>query len=113
MSQAIQRLIEKAMAQQHKTRPPDALLILCDRPEDLPRRVDVLIRAGKLTEADRPRCVFCEDDELVAMTHDERVFLWDANEAADRSYREAEYASPDNDDWDLDDIFGPAEKREK
>ena len=113
MSQAIARLLEKANAKHRKARPPDAILILCDRLEDVQKRVDVLIRAGKLAEADRPRCVFCEDDEFVAMTHDERVFLWDANEAADRSYREVAYTPSDDDDRTLDDIFGAAEKPKK
>ena len=94
LSQAIERLVEKAVAQQHKARPSDVIYILCGKPEDVPARVDVLIADGKLSEADRPRCVFCDDGTFVAMTHDQRVVVWAINETeADRRRIIAESAA--------------------
>jgi hypothetical protein len=83
MTQAIERQLTKARSKRRTSRPADAILILCDRPEDVPRRVDVLIAAGNLAEADRPRCVFCDDDTIAAMTHEQTVDLLDLNETAE------------------------------
>ena len=58
MSDRLQRMLDKAKTRRAKPTASDAILIDCERPEDVPRRVDVLIAAGKLTEAERPRCVF-------------------------------------------------------
>ena len=77
MSDKLQRMLEKAKANHARKRASETILIACDRPEDVPRRVDVLIAAGKLTEADRARCVFWPDDWNG--THDERVLMWDRN----------------------------------
>ena len=52
----LQRMLEKAKAIRRNR--PDTILIDCPRPEDVPARVDILIAAGKFTEADRPRCMF-------------------------------------------------------
>jgi hypothetical protein len=60
MSDKLQRMLAKAKAKRRK-RPSDAILIDCERPEDVPARVDVLIAAGTLTEADRTRCAFWPD----------------------------------------------------
>jgi hypothetical protein len=93
MSQAFARLLEKAKANHCKTHPPDAIFILCDTPEDVPRRVDVLIAAGNLTEADRPRCVFCDDEAIAAMTHEQTVDLLAINETAEDRRRFADEAA--------------------
>jgi hypothetical protein len=75
MSDRLQRMLEKAKAKRGRRRASEAILIACERPEDVPRRVDVLIAAGKLTEAERARCVFWPDDwdgtpaERVLMMH--------------------------------------------
>jgi len=70
-------MLEKAKEIRGRKRPSETILIACDRPEDMPRRVDVLIAAGKLTEADRARCVFWPDDWNG--THDEWVLMMDRN----------------------------------
>jgi hypothetical protein len=62
MSDRLQRMLEKAKAKRGRKRASETILIACERPEDVPRRVDVLIAAGKLTEAERARCVFWPDD---------------------------------------------------
>ena len=77
MSEKLQRMLEKAKEIRGRKRASEPILIACDRPEDVPRRVDVLIAAGKLTEADRARCVCWPDDW--DGTHDERVLMWDRN----------------------------------
>ena len=91
MSEKLQRMLEKAKEIRARKRASETILIACDRPEDVPRRVDVLIAAGKLTEADRPRCVFWPDDW--DGTHDERVLMWDKNTTEeDRQRQRAESA---------------------
>jgi len=82
MPDKLHRLLAKAKAKRGKA-PSDAILIMCDRPEDVPRRVDVLIAAGKLTEAERPRCVFWEDPDGLDMTQDEWVLMMDKNTTLD------------------------------
>jgi hypothetical protein len=77
MSDKLQRMLEKAKAKRGRKRASDPILIACERPEDVPRRVDVLIAAGKLTEADRACCVFWPDDW--DGTHDEWVLMMDRN----------------------------------
>ena len=77
MSDRLQRMLEKAKAMRERKRASETILIACDRPDDVPRRVDVLIAAGKLTEADRARCVFWPDDWNG--THDEWVLMMDRN----------------------------------
>ena len=62
MSDRLQRMLEKVKAKRDRRRAAETILIACDRPEDVPARVDVLIAAGNLTEADRPRCVFWPPD---------------------------------------------------
>jgi hypothetical protein len=56
MSDKLQRLLEQAKTKRRKR--PGTILIDCPRPEDMPARVDVLIAAGNLTEAERPHCMF-------------------------------------------------------
>jgi hypothetical protein len=77
MTYRLQRMLEEAKAKRGRRRASQQILIACERPEDVPRRVDVLIAAGKLTEADRPRCVFWPDDWNG--THDEWVLMMDKN----------------------------------
>ncbi len=77
MSDKLQRMLEKAKAKRARQRGSETILIACERPEDVPARVDVLIAAGKLTEADRARCVFWPDDWNG--TPDEWVLMWDRN----------------------------------
>ena len=77
MSDKLQRMLEKAKAKRGRKPASETILIACERPEDVPRRVDVLIAAGKLTEADRARCVFWPDDWVG--THDEWVLMMDRN----------------------------------
>ena len=77
MSDKLQRMLEEARAKRGRRRASEAILIACERPEDVPRRVDVLIAAGKLTEADRAHCVFWPDHW--DGTPDERVLMWDKN----------------------------------
>jgi hypothetical protein len=110
MSQSFKRLLDKAKANHQKARPPDAILILCDHPEQMHKRIDILIRAGTLTEAQRPRCVYCDAAEFVAMTHDQRVHVWAVNDVADESYRDSYYGPLADDDpvWDTE--IGTAEK---
>ena len=73
MSDKLQRMLEKAKAKRGRRRASETILIACERPEDVPARVDVLIAAGKLTEADRARCVFRPPDWNG--TADERIAL--------------------------------------
>ena len=87
MSDKLQRMLEKARAKRGRRRASETILIACERPEDVPRRVDVLIAAGKLTEADRPRCVFWPDDWNG--TPAERVLMWDKNTTPEDLRREA------------------------
>jgi hypothetical protein len=90
MSGKLQR-IEKAEARLRRPKSEAPIMILCDRPEDVQRRIDVLIAVGNLTEADRPRCVFWEDPgSLDGMTHDEWVLMMDKNETADDRRRQWE-----------------------
>jgi hypothetical protein len=77
MSERLQRMLEKARAKRGRRRASETILIACERPEDVPRRVDVLIAAGKLTEADRARCVFWPDDW--DGTPDQWVLMMDKN----------------------------------
>jgi hypothetical protein len=77
MSDKLQRMLEKARAKRGRRRAPETILIACEDPEDVPRRVDVLIAAGKLTEADRACCVFWPDDWVG--TPDQRALMWDRN----------------------------------
>jgi hypothetical protein len=91
MSDRLQRMLEKAKANRGRTPAPEPILIACERPEDVPRRVDVLIAAGKLTEADRPHCVFWPADWNG--THDEWVLMMDRNTTPeDRRRQQAESA---------------------
>jgi hypothetical protein len=57
-------MLDKAKTRRAKPTASDAILIDCERPEDVPRRVDVLIAAGKVTEDERPRCVFWPNPDL-------------------------------------------------
>lgn len=77
MSDKLQRMLEKAKAKHARKRASDAILIDCERPEDVPGRVDVLIAAGTLTEAERPRCVFWPHEWNG--THDEWVLMMAKN----------------------------------
>ena len=77
MSEKLQRMLEKAKAKRGHRRASETILIACERPEDVPRRVDVLIAAGKLIEADRAHCVFWPDDW--DGTPDERALMMDRN----------------------------------
>jgi hypothetical protein len=77
MSDRLQRMLEKAKAKRGRKRASETILIACERPEDVPRRVDVLIAAGQLTEAERARCFFWPDDWHG--TPGERVLMWDRN----------------------------------
>jgi|SRR5689334_2485807 len=63
MSRHLERLLQKAKAArpQPPALPGNALPIVTERPEIVPARIDCLIAAGKLTEADRPRCVYWQD----------------------------------------------------
>jgi len=47
MSDRLQRMLEKAKAMRERKRASETILIACDRPEDAPRRVDVLIRPAR------------------------------------------------------------------
>jgi len=98
MSERLRRMVEQAKAERRRRRVAETILIACERPEDVQRRVDVLIAAGNLTEVDRPRCVFWSDDW--DLTPDQRVLMWDKNttpedrqrqrvEAAERSHAAA------------------------
>src|SRR5262249_47256746 len=116
MTQAIERMLAKVkarhQARQHNAHPADAIFILCDRPEDVPQRVEVLIAVGKLTAADRLRCVFCDADTFVAMTHDQRVHVWAINETEeDRRRIAAESAAQAS--AALAEIVAAAEQRKK
>ena len=63
MSRHLERLLQKAKAQRPKlpVLPTNALPIVTERSEIVPARVEALIAAGKLAEADRPRCVYWLD----------------------------------------------------
>ena len=63
MSHHLKRLLQKAKAArpQPPAPPGNALPIVSERPEIVPARVDCLVAAGKLAEADRPRCVYWQD----------------------------------------------------
>jgi hypothetical protein len=74
MRRNLERLVEKAKAQRREEIAAATIPILCDTCEEVPARIDVLIADGKLSEADRPRCVFWLDYAgLDAMTHDQWV----------------------------------------
>ena len=45
MSDRLQRMLEKVRAKRDRRRAAETILIACARPEDVPRRVDVLIAA--------------------------------------------------------------------
>jgi hypothetical protein len=59
MSRHLERLLQKAKAArpQPPSLPDNALPIVAERVERVPAGIDRLIAAGKLAEADRPRCV--------------------------------------------------------
>jgi hypothetical protein len=59
MSRHLERLLHKAKAArpQPPSLPSNALPIVAERVERVPAGIDRLIAAGKLAEADRPRCV--------------------------------------------------------
>jgi hypothetical protein len=63
MSRNLERLLQKAKAArpQPPSLPANALPIVTERSEIVPARIDHLIAAGKLAEADRPRCVYWQD----------------------------------------------------
>lgn len=63
MSRNLERLLQKAKAQrpQPAMLPSNALPIVADRPEIVPARIERLVAAAKLAEADRPRCVYWRD----------------------------------------------------
>jgi hypothetical protein len=96
VTQATDRRLEMVRAANRRSRPRHAILILCDRVEDLQPRVDVLIAAGNLAEADRPRCVACDEDTLAAMTHEDIVFMLEINETAEDRRRGAAEAAEEN-----------------
>jgi hypothetical protein len=79
-------MLDKAKAR-NGTKRPDDILILCDRPEDLQARIDVLVEDGKLTEADRPRCIFWADSDDWDGTHDGWVLMMDKNETDEERLR--------------------------
>jgi hypothetical protein len=87
MADRLERMLEKARAKRGRKRASDPILIACETPEDVPRRVDVLIAAGKLTEADRPRCVFWPDDWNG--TPGEWVLMFDRNTTEEDRRRHA------------------------
>ncbi len=60
MATNLERLMQRAKAERPKPAmlPSNALPIVAETHLDLPALVDGLIAAGKLAEADRPRCVF-------------------------------------------------------
>ena len=92
MSAKLQRMLDRAKARRAKETAADAILIDCERPEDVPRRVDLLIAAGNLTEADRPRCAFWPFDWKG--TPDERVLIMIRNTTPEEKRRgEAEAAA--------------------
>jgi hypothetical protein len=86
MSDKLERMLEKAKAKRGRKRASEPILIACERPEDVPARVDVLIAAGKLTEADRARCVFWPDDWNG--TPGEWVLMMDRNRTEEDRQRE-------------------------
>ena len=45
MSDKLEHMLEKAKAKRGRQHAPDQILIACERPEDVLRRVDVLIAA--------------------------------------------------------------------
>jgi hypothetical protein len=95
MAQSLDRLLAKVKAKRGKSSPSDAILIICDKPEDVPGRVDVLIAAGKLTEADRPRCVFWEADSWDG-THEQWCLMLSINDTPQDYWRRMdEYAKQD------------------
>jgi hypothetical protein len=81
MSDRLERMLDKAKAKRGRKRASDPILIACEDPEDVPRRVDLLIAAGKLGEADRARCVFWPDDW--DGTPDEWALMMDRNTTPD------------------------------
>ena len=86
MSDRLQRMLEKAKAKCGRGRASATILIACEDPEDVPRRVDVLIAAGKLAEADRAHCVFWPVDWNG--TPDEWVLMMDTNTTPEDLRRE-------------------------
>jgi hypothetical protein len=63
MSRHLERLLQKAKAARPRppTLPGNALPIVTERVERVPAGIDRLIAAGRLSEADRPRCVYWQD----------------------------------------------------
>jgi hypothetical protein len=86
MSDRLQRMLEKVKEKRRLKRASETILIDCARPEDVPRRVDVLIAAGKITEAERSRCVYWPPDWKG--TPAERVLMWDRNLTPEDRQRE-------------------------
>jgi hypothetical protein len=91
MSHKLQRMLDKARTKLGRKLASEAILIACARPEDVPRRVDVLIAAGKITEAERSRCVFWPPDWKG--THDQRVLMWEKNLTPEDYQRERDESS--------------------
>lgn len=65
------------------------IMILTDTREEMQPRIDVLIAAGNLTEADRPRCVFWQDVATEETRHEEWVRAMEIDETDEDRRRKA------------------------
>ena len=114
MGRNLERLVQKAQAQHRKAVAAATIPILCDTREEMPERIDVLIADGKLSAADRPRCVFWLDYAgLEDMTHEQWVFAMLRNETDAEIRRDEDEALAHTEARVAEDLARDRERREK
>jgi hypothetical protein len=89
------RSLERRLARLEANAPDPTIPIFVDDEADVPRRIDELIAEGKLTEADRPRCVhWTKHKRRRPMRHEDWVDVLTELEA-DRKRRQRKAAGED------------------
>jgi hypothetical protein len=84
MTRAFERRMLRARAGTDDAMRRSQLVIWCFEPERMPAMIDLLIAQGRLTEADRPRCVHWRS-VAGAGTPDDMVKVIDADEMLEQA----------------------------